>query len=245
MGATGRVWQRVRLALGGGRPRLALTLNPLALWQQSRPRARRLAEMAMAPGGVGSNANAGMGVGAGIGSSGELTLIDGEICLRDLRREDADEIARWPHYTEPDLLWANYHFRGPADKDLWYRFSISDPSQIRLAITRVDGGEVIGLIGLRHINRSVGNATLGIRMSPDVVGRGLGTSSVRAIVRYAFDPVGMGLKRVFLDVVEGNMRARRCYEKVGFVYINRRVLPDNSVMLDMRITREEFAAAGG
>lgn len=170
--------------------------------------------------------------------STRIELREGAVVLRDLRREDADEIERWPHFTDPDLQWANYTFRGPADKDLWYRFSVGDPSQIRLAITSADTGAVIGLVGLRHINYQTGNATLGIRMSPDYVGRGMGTDTIRALLRHAFGP--MGLQRVYLDVVEGNLRARRSYEKVGFSYIGRRVLHDGSAMLDMRITRDEF-----
>lgn len=168
----------------------------------------------------------------------QVELREGDVVLRDLYRQDADQIERWPHFTDPDLQWANYTFRGQADKDLWYRFSVGDPSQIRLAITRATTGEVIGLVGLRHLNFQTGNATLGIRMSPNVVGRGLGTHTIRALMRYAFSE--LGLQRVYLDVAENNLRARRCYEKVGFSYIGRRVLPDGVPMLDMKLTREAF-----
>jgi RimJ/RimL family protein N-acetyltransferase len=46
--------------------------------------------------------------------------------------------------------------------------------------------------------------------------RGLGTEATRLILRYAFETVG--LHRVDLEVYEFNPRARRVYEKVGFVF---------------------------
>jgi RimJ/RimL family protein N-acetyltransferase len=47
-------------------------------------------------------------------------------------------------------------------------------------------------------------------------GRGLGTEATRLILAHAFDTVG--LHRVELSVYAFNPRARRVYDKVGFVY---------------------------
>jgi RimJ/RimL family protein N-acetyltransferase len=46
--------------------------------------------------------------------------------------------------------------------------------------------------------------------------RGLGTEATRLILGHAFETVG--LHRVDLEVFAFNPRARRVYEKVGFVY---------------------------
>jgi RimJ/RimL family protein N-acetyltransferase len=46
-------------------------------------------------------------------------------------------------------------------------------------------------------------------------GRGLGTEATRLIVGYGFSQVQ--LHRISLDVFSFNQRARRVYEKVGFV----------------------------
>ena len=45
-------------------------------------------------------------------------------------------------------------------------------------------------------------------------GRGLGTEAVRRVLEYGFDE--LGLHRVSLRVLAGNIRAIRCYEKCGF-----------------------------
>jgi RimJ/RimL family protein N-acetyltransferase len=45
--------------------------------------------------------------------------------------------------------------------------------------------------------------------------RGLGTEAVRLLVGYGFEQ--LGLHRIELEVYSFNPRARRAYEKVGFV----------------------------
>jgi RimJ/RimL family protein N-acetyltransferase len=52
-------------------------------------------------------------------------------------------------------------------------------------------------------------------MSAEGRGRGLGTEATRLIVGYGFDQ--LGLHRIELEVYAFNPRARRAYEKVGFV----------------------------
>jgi RimJ/RimL family protein N-acetyltransferase len=55
----------------------------------------------------------------------------------------------------------------------------------------------------------------------------------------------MGLQRVNLDVEEGNLRARRSYEKVGFRRIGQHFGLDGHRYIDMEISRREFFAKHG
>jgi RimJ/RimL family protein N-acetyltransferase len=57
--------------------------------------------------------------------------------------------------------------------------------------------------------------SLRILLGPDGRDRGLGTEAVRLITGYAFDR--LRLHRVALEVYAFNPRARRAYEKAGFV----------------------------
>jgi RimJ/RimL family protein N-acetyltransferase len=66
---------------------------------------------------------------------------------------------------------------------------------------------------------------------------------VRTTVRYAFER--LGLRKVYLDVAETNDRARRCYEKVGFVRIGQHRGPEGITYVDMVLTRERFGVAAG
>jgi RimJ/RimL family protein N-acetyltransferase len=58
-------------------------------------------------------------------------------------------------------------------------------------------------------------AELSIWMGATYRDRGLGTEALRLSLRYAFDD--LGLHKVYLRVLEYNHRARRAYEKCGFV----------------------------
>ena len=80
---------------------------------------------------------------------------------------------------------------------------------------------------------------------PEGRDRGLGTEAVRLLCAYAFDVVE--LDRLTLEVFEFNPRARRVYDKVGFVPTG--VRPDALVFdgvsvaaQDMELTRSGFSA---
>lgn len=52
--------------------------------------------------------------------------------------------------------------------------------------------------------------------NPELLGKGLGTEVTMAVLRYAFEV--LGLHRVDLRVLEYNKRAIACYQKCGFVH---------------------------
>ena len=53
-------------------------------------------------------------------------------------------------------------------------------------------------------------------LPPRAFGRGLGTEATRLVLAHAFDTVG--INRIELEVYDFNPRARRVYEKAGFVH---------------------------
>lgn len=156
--------------------------------------------------------------------------------LRELRREDLDEMDNWPRYHEPDLQWANLDLGTSWQKEAWYRREHHDPTRRRFAIV-VDGA-VVGVLGLRNIDYRRGVATLGIRLSPAQVGRGYGTEAIKSALSYAFRH--LRLRQVDLDVAEDNHRALRCYLKCGFRVVGRRQDHGRQFFLDMSITATEF-----
>ncbi|MGE0314116.1 MAG: aminoglycoside 6'-N-acetyltransferase [Lautropia sp.] len=71
-------------------------------------------------------------------------------------------------------------------------------------------------LGVRGIDQSIAD--------PDLLGRGLGTRLVRALVDTLFrDPA---VTKVQTDPAPHNLRAIRCYEKAGFRRIGKIVTPD-------------------
>ena len=136
------------------------------------------------------------------------------VVLRPWRLEDVPavtaacqdaEIARWlgfvpQPYTEEDA-----------------RFYIEDclasgQDRAPFAITDAGTGEVIGSIEMR-INR-MRTGHIGYWLAAEARGRGLTTSALRALSRWAFDELGLG--RVELVTDPENIASQRVAEKAGF-----------------------------
>jgi diamine N-acetyltransferase len=169
-----------------------------------------------------------------------LQIAEGErVILRELTRGDVDEMSRWPRFEELELQWANIELGTSRERDAWYERSRSNPTRRRFTIFARDG-RAVGTIGLRNIDFRFGEGTLGIIVNAADVGGGYGTDAVRTIVRFAFER--LGLRKVYLDVAEDNERARRCYDRVGFVRIGQHRGPEGINYVDMVMTRERHAS---
>ena len=90
-----------------------------------------------------------------------------------------------------------------------------DPTTAVFVIERSQGGIPIGGCSLFAIETTTRTALLGIWLGQPYWDEGLGTDAVRTLCRYGFDH--MNLQRIGLYVFETNPRAKRAYEKVGFV----------------------------
>ena len=164
-----------------------------------------------------------------------------KVALRELRWDDLEAMERWPPFSEPDLQWANLDLRTPAQRQVWFRHELYDPSRKRLAILLE--GRVIGVLGLRSIDYRRGRATVGIRLSAAEVDRGYGTDAIKALFKYAFGR--LGLQHLDLDVAEHNFRAQRCYEKCGFRLISKHRDIRGGLYLDMTISAAEAGKQSG
>lgn len=85
------------------------------------------------------------------------------------------------------------------------------------AMLRASDGLYVGEVVLNDLDSD--NRSMNFRISlgtPAMAGQGYGTEATRAVVAYGFDVVG--LHRVSLGVYAFNPRARRVYEKCGFVH---------------------------
>ena len=74
----------------------------------------------------------------------------------------------------------------------------------------------VGHVGLLQIDPHSLRAELAISIGEtDAWSRGYGTDAIRAVLRHAFET--MGLRRIDLHTDADNARGIRCYEKCGFV----------------------------
>lgn len=96
----------------------------------------------------------------------------------------------------------------------------ADSTGVGFAVSPRDGSALIGHVALYGATPVTRSATVGIVMSPEATGKGLGTDALRTLVRYGFDE--FGLNRIELQVWAFNTRAVRAYEKAGFTEEGRK-----------------------
>ncbi|MEU4568397.1 GNAT family protein [Micromonospora sp. NPDC023956] len=97
----------------------------------------------------------------------------------------------------------------------WYAGRNAQTDRLDLAVVDRATGACVGEVVLNQWdahNRSCNFRTL---IGPAGRDRGLGTEAVRLVVGHGFER--LGLHRISLEVYHLNPRARRVYEKVGFV----------------------------
>jgi RimJ/RimL family protein N-acetyltransferase len=84
------------------------------------------------------------------------------------------------------------------------------------------------------MNMTQEEAELAIRIGDkNYWGKGYGADAVSTLVNYW---LSTGLRRIWLKVLPGNIRAVRCYEKCGFTAVARLIL-DGYEFLIMEISR--------
>ncbi|MFJ5678502.1 GNAT family N-acetyltransferase [Streptomyces sp. NPDC093097] len=91
--------------------------------------------------------------------------------------------------------------------------------RLDLAVEDRATGDYLGDLTLSQIDPDNAHGSFRIALVPAATGRGLGPEAIRLLLGHAFDKVG--LHRVELEVFAFNERARRSYEKCGFVMEGR------------------------
>ncbi|MFD9685302.1 GNAT family N-acetyltransferase [Kitasatospora sp. NPDC059146] len=101
----------------------------------------------------------------------------------------------------------------------WCATRADHPDRLDLAVEDPTTGRFLGDTALTNVDPDNNSADYRIALTPDSVGRGIGTETTVLVLRHAFATVG--LHRVHLDVFEYNERAARAYTKAGFVLEGR------------------------
>jgi RimJ/RimL family protein N-acetyltransferase len=138
--------------------------------------------------------------------------------LRPVEEQDLEAIRQlrndgttWINLTDPRPLTA-------ADQKTWldslnlrsgrFYFVAYDPLHPFIGLVRMDEYDAQ--------NRSL---RVGADVQPELRGKGFGTAIYRTILKYGFDH--LNLHRIWLAVLESNIRAIRLYEKQGFLLEGR------------------------
>jgi RimJ/RimL family protein N-acetyltransferase len=97
----------------------------------------------------------------------------------------------------------------------WYGSRGEQDDRLDLAVIDRATGEYAGEVVLNELERDDRSCNFRIGLRPAFQDRGLGSEATRLILDHAF---AIGLHRVGLEVYAFNPRARRVYERAGFVY---------------------------
>ncbi|HEX6196427.1 MAG TPA: GNAT family protein [Jiangellaceae bacterium] len=127
-----------------------------------------------------------------------------------------------PMLTDPEISRLTGS-RGDIDPDViknWYATRAEQSDRLDLAVIDNSTGSCVGEAVLNELDSDNQSCNFRIALVPVALGRGFGTEATRLIVGYGFEK--LGLHRISLEVYAFNPRAKRAYEKAGFVEEGRR-----------------------
>jgi aminoglycoside 6'-N-acetyltransferase len=137
-----------------------------------------------------------------------MELRGDRIVLRPLEEGDVDRIVELGAHDEVARWW-----RGLTHQHVLEKVRGEDEGAVVLAI--VVDGEVAGMIQyFEEDDEEFRHASVDLFLGAPYHDRGLGTDTVRTMVRHLIDD--RGHRRLTIDPAAHNERAIRCYEKVGF-----------------------------
>lgn len=139
---------------------------------------------------------------------------------------EADIAAMGPILADPEvqILTGSVATRAEAERAsatldertlAWYRSRADQGDRLDLAIVDAASGACVGEAVLNDVDAEQRSCNFRILIGPAGRGRGLGTEATRLILDHAFATTE--LHRIELEVYSFNPRARRAYEKAGFV----------------------------
>jgi aminoglycoside 6'-N-acetyltransferase len=137
-----------------------------------------------------------------------MELRGDRVTLRPLVEEDVDRIVELGAADEVARWW-----RGLTREHVLEKARGADEGAVVFAI--VADGELAGMIQYFEENdEEFRHASVDLFLGASYQDRGLGTDTVRTMIRHLIDD--RGHRRVTIDPAAHNERAIRCYEKVGF-----------------------------
>ena len=152
------------------------------------------------------------------------TLTGSLVTLRPVEPEDAEVMTGI--LTDPDLLrftgsvHSTAQIETSAEPELaplreWYTTRNAQPDRLDLMVVDNASGQMVGEVVLNKWDQGNRACTYRTLFGPAGRDRGLGSEATRLLIDYAF--THLPLHRIDLEVFAFNPRAKRVYEKAGFV----------------------------
>lgn len=147
-------------------------------------------------------------------------IIRGEqVYLRATERDDVPLFVRWFNDAEVLRNLAMFAPMSDAAEGAWFdrMLAAQGSTAYHFVICLLADDTPVGTIGLEGVDLRNGSAEFGIAIGEKSEwNKGHGTDALRAICDFGFGE--LRLERIGLQVYAGNDRARRSYEKAGFIH---------------------------
>lgn len=178
-----------------------------------------------------------------------LPILRGEhVYLRASERSDIPNFVRWLNDAETSSF---LNMRAPmseAMEEKWFDGMVERQGKdhYHYVICLLENDRPIGSLALFDVDHVNGSAGIGISIGEKALwGKGYGTDAMNALLDFGFGM--LRLERLWLEVYDFNKRARRSYDKSGFVSegIERHAVYKQGRYLDvelMSMLRDEWAA---
>ena len=143
--------------------------------------------------------------------------------LRSAERADIPQFLRWVNDPEVVENLEVYAPMGTVEEETWFDAMKQRPIDEHTLVIEVhpeghdDKWVVIGNTSFFPINQKARSVEIGIMIGEkEYWNKGYGAETMRTMCRYGFEE--LNLNRIWLRVYDTNARARKAYEKAGFVY---------------------------
>jgi diamine N-acetyltransferase len=139
------------------------------------------------------------------------------IYLRELTRDDVPLINKWRNNQELiDQLGAPFRYINIETDEAWFENYLKNRNaQVRCAVVLKSSKQTVGFVNLTDIDSVSRNCEFHIMIGEKAKqNKGIGTSATAMMLKHAFENLNM--HRVWLKVIEENIRAIKVYENLGF-----------------------------
>lgn len=133
--------------------------------------------------------------------------------LRELKEKDAESILEWMQYPESKDIFAKDFNNFTLEEVKEFIKCRNNEQEVNFACVN-DEDEYLGTVSLKNIDKKNSNAEYAISFLKKAQGTGAAKFATQEILKIAF--LEMGLRRVYLNVLNTNQRAIKFYEKTGF-----------------------------
>ena len=144
-------------------------------------------------------------------------LSNDTVTLRALEPTDLDTLYRWENDT---ALWAVSDTIAPYSREaLWnyleqYTGDIYAQRQLRLMVTMTHDGTSVGTVDFMNFDPLNNRAELGLFISKDHRGRGLGRQALELLTAYAREH--LGLRQLYVYIALDNTICLQMFEDYGY-----------------------------